>query len=383
MLLTVAIYYINMNIENMPLNWQDVFNCPRDNIIVHGMSATKKTWRSKYINRMKFVIMISDDIICSNLHGDWYCLKFTMPYSVSSYMVYMSDTFHNLLRISFTEYDLSHRIPIELQNINAEFPEIQRIIHNLYTKNRIDIYCDNYYGYQLSRSTIFEYRTKILMRSIRSVCKFNINNCRCKEYPLYINDLPIEIICTISEFLSLNDMANICTINKYYYLWSKKEIKKRMNENNIASILSSVDSVCLYYGFCHFSGKYLSYQYVGNDCVLCFQTDHRIDVAIFHLDRIICTGFIDIDLSIDVNDGHKLVDICYEDNSILDNFGKMLHIDTQFTIGKDNNLYVKSCHVADEKNISDAKYERHLYYICKLSEKMMRIIDKLKYLLDY
>ena len=180
-------------------------------------------------------------------------------------------------------------------------------------------------------------------------------------------------MCGIAEYFSFNDLIKMRSINKYYYLWTIKEIKIRMTNSNIKLILRSANSLCLYHGRCDYTGKILNYQYIGTNYVLSFQTDladPSISIVIYSFDRIICIGCSDIYDYWDIHCEHKIFDAYHGRKNLSDNFGEKLQHDRKFIIDKNYKLYVSTWNGYDLKP--------PLYFICKLSEKMISQVNAVK-----
>lgn len=228
------------------------------NANVFNFGKYSEELRTAYIEKMKFVVTIKDNIICTDIHDNWFCLRCPEFYkgclscdgkNRSSYKVFIFDTFYDLLQISFTKKELDEIIPKELQNNNIDFTEICRLAYHLYSNRLIDIMYNHHEGYEIKPLDLLYSDMTLFMNSAYLVSKFN-NHKQDNWNTTYYGNLPIEIMCNIAEYFSSNDLINMRTLCKYYNMWMAKEIEKRMNSDNIAVILSHEKSLYLYYGTC-------------------------------------------------------------------------------------------------------------------------------------
>ena len=335
------------------------------------------SWDILDLEYMKYVIIINGNIICSDDYdNEWYCLRYPLydksdGYNKSSYTAFISNTFSNLLRLSFTEKEFAEVVPVELHDTNIQFPQIRKLVYDLHFKNLAQVIYDNYNDYQITERRISSPDTQSAISL----------TCLSQKYDNYICDdtltqftgiLPIEIMCNIAEYFSLNDLIGTRSLSKYYYLWTAKEIKKRMAYNDISIVLSSKNSLYFYYGKSHCYGiNFLCYQHIFGDCVLSIQSydDDDIYIVLYSCDRVLLSGSIDLDdffdaTSIDTNKKYESIQILCNNNELSIYFIDMTCGFDNFTVDKNNDLYLE--------------YNYQMYKVCKLSEKMLNIIRELE-----
>ena len=387
-----------MNHRELPDKWLTVFyNSYEDyysfraEVHTYNFSSTRYDWKTKHIDDMEFVFMIGDNIICRDALDTWICLRCPEFYkgcstcdgkNESNYKAYIADTFNDLLRLSFVETEMNDIIPMELHDKFLQGSEIRRHVYYLCAKKKLEIYYDNYYCNDVLRSDILCNDGLPL-----SICNVQeLNACEECIVDKNVNDmdhkfyLPMEMVCNIMEYVPLYNFVKTRYICKDYYNWFLEEINKRKILDGILLILSSdnfcTDDKCgslyLYYKM-NVSDKdgEICYQAINDGFVVCFDNRMKemLNVYVYFYEEVVCTGdlhYDKIDMTTEINKNREMRVLSYADNNVSYSPTGGVNDYHEFYVDKYFNLYVER--------------DTFICHICKLSNKMINIINTLNYM---